>query len=52
MARETFTRMWNMSAPGNAEGCFLRLSQTEYFLEKQDGYNALEVMPEVSMLLV
>ena len=52
MDRETFDRMWKMSAPGTgtAEKCFLRLPQTEYYVEERIGYNCLEVMPDVSII--
>ena len=43
---ETFKVMWEMSAPGGeAEGCFLRLPQTDYFYDGRDPH--LEWMPDV-----
>ena len=45
--RETFEVMWEMSAPGGeAEGCFLRISQTDYFYDGRDVH--LDWMPDVS----
>ncbi|KAI0251943.1 nucleotide-binding domain-containing protein [Lactifluus subvellereus] len=36
LERETFDTMWGMSAPGGeAEGCFLRAPQTEYYTIKE-----------------
>lgn len=50
MDRETFQKMWELSAPGGeAEGCFLRISQTEYYCDAAAGPNPLEVMPDVSL---
>ena len=46
----TFKVMWEMSAPGGiAEGCFLRLHQTEYYTTYVTKHY-LEMMPEVSHL--
>lgn len=46
---DTFQVMWSMSAPGGrAEGCFLRLDQTEYYREEDMQPNFLEMMPGVS----
>ena len=43
---ETFKVMWNLSAPGGeAEGCFLRLHQTDYFYDGRDVH--LDWMPDV-----
>ncbi|KZV88380.1 D-amino-acid oxidase [Exidia glandulosa HHB12029] len=47
MDRATFQEMWKMSAPGSdAEGCFMRLPQTEYFAEPRARPHPLEVMPD------
>ena len=49
--RETFEVMWAMSAPGGeAEGCFLRVSQTDYFYDGRDVH--LDWMPDVSSFIV
>lgn len=41
--------MWALSAPGGeAEGCFLRLSQTEYYDHGRPHPDPLMIMPEVS----
>ncbi|EJD46855.1 D-amino-acid oxidase [Auricularia subglabra TFB-10046 SS5] len=49
--RETFKVMWEMSAPGSeAEGCFMRLPQTEYFAEVRVRPHPLEVMPDFRYL--
>jgi hypothetical protein len=46
---DTFKVMWDLSAPGGgAEGCFLRLDQTEYYREARTEPNPLEMMPDVS----
>lgn len=38
--------MWEMSAPGGeAEGCFLRVPQTDYFYDGRDVH--LDWMPDV-----
>ena len=43
--------MWEMSAPGGeAEGCFLRLPQTDYFYDGRDPH--LEWMPDVWLLRI
>jgi hypothetical protein len=46
--------MWEMSARGGpAEGCFLRLPQTEYFMdEKKLGKDCLHTMPNVSSSVI
>lgn len=45
---ETFKIMWELSAPGGeAEGCFLRLQQKDYFYDGRDPH--LEWMPDVSI---
>ena len=44
--QDTFQVMWEMSAPGGeAEGCFLRLPQTDYFYDGRNPH--LEWMPDV-----
>ena len=46
---DTFKVMWDLSAPGGgAEGCFLRLNQTEYYREESTQPDPLEIMPDVS----
>jgi hypothetical protein len=53
MDQETFKVMWDLSAPqGGAEGCFLRICQTECFSKKMEKPNVLETMPDVSSLVV
>ena len=47
MDQETFQIMWGMSG-GEAEHCFLRIPQVENYCEARKGFNALEVMPNVS----
>ena len=43
---DTFKVMWEMSAPGGeAEGCFLRLPQTDYYYDGRDTH--LDWMPDV-----
>ncbi|KAI0084754.1 D-amino-acid oxidase [Irpex rosettiformis] len=43
--QETFKVMWDLSAPGaEAEGCFLRLPQTDYFYDGRDVH--LDWMPD------
>ena len=49
MEKETFRVMWEMSAPGSdTEGCFLRLPQAEYYIDKRVNATGLEHMPDVS----
>jgi hypothetical protein len=49
MDRETFDKMWELSAPGSAaEGCFLRINQEEYYCQKKAQPDPLDVMPDVS----
>ena len=44
--QETFKVMWELSAPGGeAEGCFLRVPQTDYFYDGRDTH--LDWMPDV-----
>lgn len=51
MDRETFKTMWEMSASGSeAEHCFMRHHQTEYYADGKDGNKVLEDMPEVILL--
>ena len=52
MDRETFDVMWNLSAPGGAaEGCFLRIPQTEmYHQQHRQPHELEEWMPNVSRL--
>ncbi|KZT50587.1 nucleotide-binding domain-containing protein [Calocera cornea HHB12733] len=47
MERDTFDVMWKMSAPGApTESLFLRLPQTEYYVEERQGPNPLaDFMP-------
>jgi len=52
MEKETFNMFWDMSTPGNeAEGCFMRITQTEYYegafpLETNDGGpHPMEALP-------
>ncbi|KAH9477485.1 D-amino-acid oxidase [Psilocybe cubensis] len=46
----TFLEMWALSAPGgDAEDCFLRLSQTEYLEMEQGKPSPFERMPGVSL---
>ena len=48
--QETFKVMWDLSAPGgDAEGCFLRIHQTDYFYDGRDCH--LDWMPDVSICL-
>lgn len=52
MDRETFKKMWEMSAPGSeTEHLFLRLPQVEFYAEERVGENCLEVMPDVSLVI-
>jgi len=49
MDQETFKVMWELSAPdGGAEGCFLRIPQTEYYCKGCAKPDHLEFMPDVS----
>ncbi|KAF8156869.1 D-amino-acid oxidase [Crassisporium funariophilum] len=48
---ETFNTMWELSENGGAaEGCFLRLPQTEFYRDKRDRHETLELMPNFSEL--
>ena len=47
--RATFDVMWEMSKPGGeAEGAFLRVPQTDYYLDGRDSH--LDWMPDVRNL--
>ncbi|OBZ77747.1 D-amino-acid oxidase [Grifola frondosa] len=47
--QETFKVMWDLSAPGGeAEGCFLRISQSDYLLDGRNEY--LDWMPDFKQL--
>jgi hypothetical protein len=49
MDKETFQKMWDLSAPGGqAEGCFLRLQQTEWYHELRKDFSSFSWMPDVS----
>jgi len=49
LERETFDIMWEMSTPGGeAEGCFLRAPQTEYYAVKEG--NGLHSYPNLQRL--
>ncbi|KAL1715116.1 hypothetical protein EV715DRAFT_256573 [Schizophyllum commune] len=52
MDRETFDVMWNLSAPGGAaEGCFLRIPQTEmYHQQHRQPHELEEWMPNFKYL--
>ncbi|KAF8317064.1 nucleotide-binding domain-containing protein [Clavulina sp. PMI_390] len=51
MDRETFAKMWEMSAPGSeTEHCFLRLPQTEWYAEDKGETNCLSVMPDYRVI--
>jgi len=46
----TFEVMWALSASGNeAEECFLRIPQTEYFFDHNLEPSPLETMPNVRL---
>ena len=50
MDEETFKVMWEMSAPGGeAETCFLRVPQTDYFYDGRDTH--LDWMPDVRSVI-
>jgi hypothetical protein len=41
--------MWELSAPGGAaEGCLLRIDQTEHYIDQITKPHMLEFMPDVS----
>ena len=49
--RETFWEMWDLSRPGGeAEECFLRVNQTEFYDKRIPRPNPIETMPNVSSL--
>jgi hypothetical protein len=49
--RATFKTMWDLSAPGGAaEGCFMRVLQTQYYKGSVPTPNLLEVMPDFQTL--
>ncbi|KAI0053121.1 D-amino-acid oxidase [Auriscalpium vulgare] len=51
LERETFDVMWELSAPGGeAEGCFLRAPQTEYYLVPQANPDFLSFSPDFKHL--
>jgi D-amino-acid oxidase len=53
MDNETFDMMWKLSEPGGAfERCFLRIPQTESYMEQWAGRHELEHLPDVCMSLV
>ncbi|KZT08038.1 D-amino-acid oxidase [Laetiporus sulphureus 93-53] len=46
---DTFKVMWELSAPGgDAEGCFLRIHETEFFYDGRDAH--LDWMPDFKVL--
>ena len=48
MDRETFQVMWKMSEASHpAEGCFMRIPQSEHFVGTRSLYAGLNVMPDV-----
>ncbi|KAF9457141.1 hypothetical protein BDZ94DRAFT_1326481 [Collybia nuda] len=49
--RETFKKMWEMSAPGGpAEGCFLRITEEELYCQERIQPDPLGVMPDFKIL--
>ncbi|KAH9036564.1 nucleotide-binding domain-containing protein [Lactarius hengduanensis] len=47
LERKTFDIMWEMSAPGGeAEGCFLRAPQTDYYATKEENPDSLSFYPD------
>jgi len=49
LEKETFDKFWELSAPGSeAEECFLRVPQTEYFYNDGSLIKVLKGMPDVS----
>jgi hypothetical protein len=49
---KTFLEFWRLSAPGgDAEHCFLRIPQTEYYFSEKPPSDALERMPSVESIL-
>jgi D-amino-acid oxidase len=48
MDKDTFDVMWEMSASGSdAEQCFMRLPQTEYYVAVKPRPHELDHMPDV-----
>jgi hypothetical protein len=48
LEKETFDIMWELSTPGGeAEGCFLRAPQTEYYTAKEGNPDLLSFYPDV-----
>ncbi|EAU82893.1 D-amino-acid oxidase [Coprinopsis cinerea okayama7 len=47
---QTFHEMWKLSEAGEAEGCFMRLQQTEYFGYPRSDPSPLQHMPEFRKL--
>ncbi|TFK41512.1 D-amino-acid oxidase [Crucibulum laeve] len=48
---ETFNTMWELSASGgDAEGCFMRLPQTEYYRTERSKGDTLDLMPNFKEL--
>jgi hypothetical protein len=53
MNEETYRVMSELSAPGSgAEGCFLHISQSEFYKDKAAQPRAFEAMPDVSALVI
>ncbi|KAH9062857.1 nucleotide-binding domain-containing protein [Lactarius vividus] len=51
LERKTFDIMWEMSAPGGeAEGCFLRAPQTDYYAAKEENPDLLSFYPDFQRL--
>ncbi|KAH9053180.1 nucleotide-binding domain-containing protein [Lactarius vividus] len=51
LERKTFDIMWEMSAPGGeAEGCFLRAPQTDYYVAKEENPDLLSFYPDFQRL--
>ncbi|KAH9000765.1 hypothetical protein EDB86DRAFT_3063668 [Lactarius hatsudake] len=51
LERKTFDIMWEMSAPGGeAEGCFLRAPQTDYYTPKEENPDLLSFYPDFRRL--
>ncbi|TFK28533.1 D-amino-acid oxidase [Coprinopsis marcescibilis] len=49
--KQTFEEMWALSGPnGEAESCFMRLQQTEYFGQERSNPSTLAHMPEFRSL--
>jgi hypothetical protein len=53
MDQDTFDIMWEMSKPGGeAEGCFLRVPQTDYFKVALEYLNPARGLPDVGLPLL